>query len=110
MSVDAAAAACAARSLGYPSFADTILDRDLPTSAVADLLRRYGAGKDGMIVAIVVLAASTARWRVQRDGWNGATEEKIAREVLHNDAAFRRAASRAAKIVAQHWSEIATDS
>ena len=39
----------------------------------------------------------------------GAAERSLALEALHDDAAFKRAASRAAKIVAQHWQEIATD-
>ena len=55
-----------------------------------------------MSLAVIVLAASTARWRAQRDGWNGEAERSLALEALHDYAAFERAASRAAKIVAEH--------
>jgi len=60
-----------------------------------------------MTVAVIVLAASTARWRVQRSGWNGEAERSLALEALQDDTAFKRAASRAARIVAEHWQEIA---
>ena len=70
---------------------------------------RQSAAKDGMSLAVIMLAASTARWRAQRDGWNGEAERSLALEVLRNDAAFGHAASRAAKIVAEHWQEIATE-
>ena len=68
---------------------------------------RQSAAKDGMTVAVIALAASTARWRVQRDGWDGEAEKRLALEVLHDDAAFKHTASRAARIVAEHWQEIA---
>ncbi|MGB6437745.1 MAG: hypothetical protein WBE89_00085 [Methyloceanibacter sp.] len=68
---------------------------------------RQSAAKDGMTVAVIALAASTACWRVQRDGWDGEAEKLLALEVLHDDAAFKRTASRAARIVAEHWQEIA---
>jgi hypothetical protein len=75
------------------------------------MLRRCSAAKDdGTTIAVIVLAASTARWRAKREGWNGEAERSLALEALHDDAAFKRAASRAAKIVAEHWLEIAADS
>ena len=83
----------------------------LSPRAAADMLRRHGAGKDGMVVATVLLAASTARWRARHDGWDGETERRLALEALQpNDVAFERAAKRAAEIVARHWSEITTES
>jgi len=66
--------------------------------------------KDGMTVAVVVLAASTARWRFKSNGWNGELERSLAMQAVHSDAAFKRAAARAAKIVAEHWPEIAAES
>ena len=54
-------------------------------------------------------AAGLARWRAQHDGWNGETERLLAVEALHDDAAFKRAASRAARIVAEHWGEISSE-
>ena len=82
MSIEAAACAAAARSLGYPTFAQLIIDRQLPPSAVADLFR-HSVVKDGMTLAVILLAA---------DG-NG----------------FDRACKRATRLVAEHWSEIAAE-
>ncbi len=101
MSLEAAACAVAARAMGYPSFSEVILEQQLSPRAVAAMLR-MSAGKDGMSLAIIVLAASTARWRAQRDGWDGEAERLLALEALHDDVAFKRAASRAAKIVAEN--------
>jgi len=110
MSVAATAAACAARSVGYPGLAEIIVERQLSPGAVADLLTHYGARRNGMTVAVIVLAASTARHRVDPHRWNGEAERLLALDALKaNDAAFRRACSRAAKIVAEHWPEIATE-
>jgi hypothetical protein len=36
-------------------------------------------------------------------------EKALALEALHDDAAFKRAARDAAKLVAKHWQEIATE-
>ena len=113
MSLEAAAcaaAAIAAANLGYSGFAEIIRERQLSPAAVAHLLQRHGAAKDGMIVAIIVLAGATARHHADPHDWNGDLERQIALEALHDDAAFKRAASRAAKIVARHWSEITTES
>jgi hypothetical protein len=65
------------------------------------------AAEAGMTVSVITLAAATSHWRVQRDGWDGEAEKLLALEVLHDDAAFKRTASRAARIVAEHWQEIA---
>lgn len=108
MSLEATACAIAAREMGYPSFAEVIRDRKLPPSAVADLLGRHATSKDGMVVAVVVLAAGTARHMTNPDGWNGETERLLALDALANKASFTRAAKKAAQIVAQHWQEIAS--
>jgi hypothetical protein len=105
MSIESAACAAAARLEGYPAFADLILEQQLSPRAVAAMLR-MSASKNGMSLAVIVLAASQARWRVSHDGWDGETERLIALEALHSDAAFMRAAARAARIVAEHWQEI----
>ena len=109
MSLDAAACAVAARVMGYPSFSEVILEQQLSPRAVAVMLRQ-SATKDGMIVAIIVLAASTARWQAKREGWSGETERLLALGALTNKAAFERAAKKAARIVSQHWQEIAAES
>ena len=109
MSLEAAACAVAARVMGYPSFAEVILEQQLSPRAVAVMLRQ-SATKDGMIVAIIVLAASTARWQAKREGWSGETERLLALGALTNKAAFERAAKKAARIVSQHWQEIAAES
>jgi hypothetical protein len=95
MSIEASACAVAARLEGYPAFAEVILEQQLSPRAVAAMLR-MSAGKKGMSLAVIVLAASTARWRAQRNGWSGEAERSLA--------------SRTAKIVAEHWSEIAAES
>ena len=94
--------------MGYPSFSEVILERQLSPSAVAAVFRQ-SAAKDGVSLAVIVLAASTARWRAKSDGWNGEAERLLALDALRSDAAFKRAASRAAKIVAEHWQEISTE-
>ena len=91
-----------ARLEGYPAFAEVILEQRLSPRAVAAMLR-MSAAKDGMSLAVIVLSAAQARWRAQHDGWDGDVERALALEALHSDAAFKHAASRAAKIVAQHW-------
>jgi hypothetical protein len=58
MSVDAAAAACAARSLGYPTFSEIILEQQLSPRAVAAMLGQ-SAAKAGMSLA---LQTGTAKW------------------------------------------------
>jgi hypothetical protein len=85
MSVEAAAWAVAARVLGYSSFSEVILERQLSPQAVAAMLR-MSAGKDGMSLAVIVLAASTARWRAERNGWNGEAERLLALEALRDVA------------------------
>jgi hypothetical protein len=104
-----AAAAIAAADLGYSGFAEIIRERQLSPAAVAHLLQRHGAAKDGMIVAIIVLAGATARHHADPHDWNGDLERQIALEALTNKSAFERAASRAAKIVAEHWPEITAE-
>jgi hypothetical protein len=96
MSIEAAACAVAARIEGYPAFAELILEQQLSPHAVA-LVLRMSAAKDGMAVAVIVLTASTARWRAQRSGWDGEAERLLALDALPDDAAFRRAAERAAQ-------------
>ena len=108
MSIEAGACAVAARVEGYPAFSEVILEQELSPRAVAAMLR-MSAGKDGMSLAVIVLAASTARWRAERNGWDGEAERLLALEALHDDAAFKRAAARAAKIVGEHWQEIAAE-
>ena len=103
MSLESAACAIAARVVGYPAFSEIILEQKLSPRAVAAMLRM-----------------SVVQWlngpRRHRAGCKhctmdecGEAERSLALEALHDDAAFKRAASRAAKIVAQHWQEIATD-
>ncbi len=109
MSIEAAACAVAARVMGYPAFSEVILEQQLSPRAAAALLR-MSATKDGMSLAVIVLAAGTARHMADPHGWNGEAERLLAVEALHDDDAFKRAALRAAKIVAEHWSEIAASS
>jgi hypothetical protein len=74
------------------------------------MLRRHGADRDGMTIAVILLVASTARWRAQHDGWDGEIERQLALDALHdNHRAFERAATRAAKIVAENWQAIVTE-
>ena len=108
MSLEAAACAVAARLEGYPAFAEVILEQQLSPRAVAGMLR-MSAAKDGMSLAVIVLAAGTARHMADPHGWDGETERSLALEALHSDAASKRAASRAAKIIAEHWQEIASE-
>ena len=61
MSIEAAACAVAARLEGYPAFAEVILEQQLSPQAVAAMLR-MSASKDGMSLAVIVLAAGTARY------------------------------------------------
>jgi hypothetical protein len=63
----------------------------------------------GYVAAVVLIAASTARWKADRDGWNGETERLLALEAVHDAAALKRAALQAAKIVAEHWEEITSE-
>jgi hypothetical protein len=95
------ASAVAARLEGDPSFSEVILEQQLSLRAVATLLR-MSAAKSGMTLVVIVLAAGTARHRADPIGWDGETERLLALEALHDDAAVKRAASRAAHIVAEH--------
>src|SRR6476646_9371774 len=92
MSIEAAACAVAARLEGYPAFAEVILEQQLSPHAIAAMLR-MSAAKDGMSLAVIVLAAGTARHMAEPCAWNGETERVIALDALHDDAAFKRAAS-----------------
>jgi len=69
-------------------------------------------GKDGgLTIAIVVLSASTARHHADPAHWTGELEKALALSALAADnAAFERAATRAAKIVETHRQEIAAES
>ena len=46
--------------MGYPAFSEVILEQQLSPRAVAAMLR-MSAAKDGMSLAVIVLAAGTAR-------------------------------------------------
>ncbi len=70
MSIEAAACAVAARLEGYPAFAEVILEQQLSPHAVAAMLR-MSAAKDGMSLAVIVLAAGTARHMAEPCAWNG---------------------------------------
>jgi hypothetical protein len=92
MSLESAACAIAARAEGYGGLADIIIEQKLAPATVASMLQRCSAAKDGMSLAVIVLAASTARWKVSGEEWDGETERLLALEALHSDAAFKRAA------------------
>jgi len=62
------------------------------------------ATKDGTAAAIIILAAGTARHAADPNGW------LLALDAVHTDATgVKQAALRAAKIVAEHWQEIAAE-
>jgi hypothetical protein len=110
MSLESTACAIAARAEGYGGLADIIIKQKLAPAAIASMLRRCSAAKDSMSLAVIVLAAGTARHHADPHHWNGEVERELALNALSaNDAAFKRAASRAAKIVAEHWQEIASE-
>jgi post-segregation antitoxin (ccd killing protein) len=103
MSIEAAACAVAARVMGYPAFSEVILEQQLSPRAVAAMLR-MSATKDGTAAAI------TARHAADPNGWDGETERLLALDAVHTDATgVKQAALRAAKIVAEHWQEIAAE-
>ncbi|MGA8434105.1 MAG: hypothetical protein WB713_04850 [Methyloceanibacter sp.] len=109
MSIEAAACAVAARVMGYPAFSEVILEQQLSPRAVAAMLR-MSATKDGTAAAIIILAAGTARHAADPNGWDGETERLLALDAVHTDATgVKQAALRAAKIVAEHWQEIAAE-
>ena len=106
MSIEAAACAVAARVMGYPAFSEVILEQQLSPRAVAAMLR-MSATKDGTAAAIIILTAGTARHAADPNGW---TERLLALDAVHTDATgVKQAALRAAKIVAEHWQEIAAE-
>ena len=108
-SIEAAACAVAARVMGYPAFSEVILEQQLSPRAVAAMLR-MSATKDGTAAAIIILAAGTARHAADPNGWDGETERLLALDAVHTDATgVKQAALRAAKIVAEHWQEIAAE-
>jgi hypothetical protein len=86
MSVESAAAAVACRTMGYRGLAEALGDGLLSPRAAADMLRRHGTDSDGMVAATILLVASTARWRAQRDGWNGDVEKALALDALRANA------------------------
>ena len=99
----------AARVMGYPAFSEVILEQQLSPRAVAAMLR-MSATKDGTAAAITILTAGTARHAADPNGWDGETERLLALDAVHTDATgVKQAASRAAKIVAEHWQEIAAE-
>jgi hypothetical protein len=108
MSIEAAACAAAARSLGYPTFAQLIIDRQLPPSAVADLFR-HSVVKDGMTLAVILLAGATARHHADPQHWNGDTEKALAMQALGSGDGFDKACKRARLIVSSHWPQIASE-
>ena len=61
MSLEFAACAIAARAKGYGGLADIIAEQKLAPGAIASMLRRCSAAKDGMSLAVIVLAASCIR-------------------------------------------------
>ena len=57
----------------------------LPKSSLCNNCRRQSATKDGASLAVIVLAAGTARHLVDPNGWDGETEGLLALEALHDD-------------------------
>jgi hypothetical protein len=117
-----AAMAAAARSAGYPAFADLIADDHLSPQAAAFVFRRFSVASDkGRTLALVLAAAAIARFRMDPAvGWDREAEEQIIRQALseprvllrgklgaynHDTArALQKVTAEAAKLVAGLWS------
>ena len=100
------ASAIAARSLGYPSLADTILADELTPTQIARLFKSSAAHDKGRMCAIVLLTGSTARYNANREGWDGSLELQLAMQALGGEADFVAANREAVKLVRAHWPEI----
>ena len=99
-----AASAAAARSLGYPTLADVIIEEQLSPSRIATLFYLSVSAQAGRDGATVLLAGAIARHRASPEGWNGDLERRLALDMLvdepHPDLAIAKLAAKAAKLVA----------
>jgi hypothetical protein len=66
--------------------ADIILADELTPIQIARMFGYAAARDHGMVCAIVLLAGSTARLNVHREGWNGDIERDLAIEALGGEA------------------------
>jgi len=100
------ASSIAARACGYPSIADLILADQLGPRAIARLFANGISRDHGKVLAVVLLAGSTARFNSCRQGWNGDLERDLAIKALGGEAGFVAANKQAVALVQSHWAEI----
>jgi hypothetical protein len=96
----------AARSLGYTGIADLILADQLGPRAISRLFTNGISRDHGKVLAVVLLAGSTARFNSCRQGWNGDLERDLAIKALGGEAGFVAANKQAVALVQSHWAEI----
>jgi hypothetical protein len=82
------ASSIAARACGYPSIADLILADQLGPRAIARLFANGISRDHGKVLAVILLAGSTARFNAHREGWNGDLERDFALKALGGEAGF----------------------
>jgi hypothetical protein len=112
MLASVAASAAAARAIGYPGLGDLIEVNELGSERVVALLRRISfsraASKD---CAVIILAASIGRYRACPLDWSPEPEQGLALALLEDlndpEAQYRKLSDRAARLVKDHWAEIA---
>jgi hypothetical protein len=86
--IDALASACAAADLGYHGVAALILEKQLGPHAIARLFANGISRDHGKVLAVILLAGSTARFNAHREGWNGDLERDFALKALGGEAGF----------------------
>lgn len=80
------ASALVAADLGYPGVGQIIVEWQLSPHAIARMFALSAAHDLGMSCAIILIAGSTARYNVCRDGFSGEPERALAMHELERHA------------------------
>jgi hypothetical protein len=99
-----AAAAVAARSLGYSQAAELIATDKLSPERIVRLFSASASKSAKRDAAFVVLAGGIARYGDNPQNWSSEPETSLAHALIR--AEFARTADEAAHFVADHWVEI----
>jgi hypothetical protein len=110
------ASAAAARALGYRGLAELIEQENMPPRAIARLFAMTSSRASRAACArdcvVVLLAGALGRYQACPDGWDGEDERRLALEALTGEpypkATLAKLEREAKRILAEHWSEIAS--
>lgn len=106
-----AGASSVARALGYRRVADVIERDGLDAEGVISLLSLSACKMRVRDAALILLAGSVARHRLQPEGWSSEPERGLVLDVFRqhgiSDAQFNDIAKRASALVVKAWPQIA---